>query len=690
MLTNCTISGNRASASGGGVSNSGTVTLRACTISGNVASVSGGGIFNHDFIDHRGVAALTDTIVALNTANDGTPSEIAGPEAGSVTGTFNLIGPGGSGGIQGGTQGNIVLASLAGVGLAPLGNYGGSTQTIALLPGSPALGAGTAVIGITTDQRGLPLDVPIDIGAFQSQGFVLSLASNTSPQSAPTGEAFANPLVVTVVARNPAEPVTGGIVSFAITPDAGGAGAGLSAATAIIGADHHAQVTATANAIEGNYSVTALTAGGLTLPRIFLTNVGNNLVHLGFAELAPSSITFGTATVTFTGVVAFGGVGPQGQLLSVSFGGLTQQVVIGRGGAFAATFNTAGLTVAGSPYSVTYQYTSDGTFASVGTTSILMVTSATPTLGVVATGGTFNNSAFPATATVAGTDGVAAGSLEGIAPALTYYSGAHTTAELAGLTPLGGAPSQAGSYTVVARFPGSPDYAATQSTPVTFTIGRAGATVALAASVGSAVFGQPITLIATVAAAGNPTGTVTFFDGTTSLGTAALDGSGRATLTATNLPPGSHTITASYSGDADRLGGTSGSAMESVARAGSQLILVRHPVFKRKKLVSVGLTAVVAPVSPGGGIPTGTVTFLVNKKTLGTLALGGGQATLTLKATSVLNKAITVNYTGDAEFQPGQGATPVLTRPSLKSLARPMVHLSLRTPSPSAQGGRGR
>ncbi len=89
---------------------------------------------------------------------------------GPVTGTYNLIGPGGSGGIEDGTDGNIVLTSLAGLGLTPLGDYGGPTLTMALVPGSAAIGAGTAVDGITTDQRGLPLNSPVpDIGAFQTQ-----------------------------------------------------------------------------------------------------------------------------------------------------------------------------------------------------------------------------------------------------------------------------------------------------------------------------------------------------------------------------------------------------------------------------------------------------------------------------------------------------------------------------------------
>ena len=60
--------------------------------------------------------------------------------------------------------------------------------------------------------------------------------------------------------------------------------------------------------------------------------------------------------------------------------GVEQPATIGSGGAFSTTFNTAGLTVAGSPYTVNYAYTSDGTFASASTTSTLTVTPATLTI----------------------------------------------------------------------------------------------------------------------------------------------------------------------------------------------------------------------------------------------------------------------------------------------------------------------
>jgi predicted outer membrane repeat protein len=355
-LTNCTISGNNASASGGGVSNSGMATLVACTISGNVASVSGGGFYNHDFLDNRGLATLTDTIVAGNILVGGAASDLAGREVGRVTGSFNLVGTGGSGGIQGGLQGNIVLANLSGLGLAPLGDYGGPTQTIALLPGSPAIGLGTAINSIATDQRGEPDDAPIDIGAFQSQGYILTAAPGTTPQSAPTGEVFASPLAVTVVARNPSEPVAGGIVSFTVTPEIGtGAGADLSTPTAVIGANQRAQVSATANTIEGTYVVTASSAGAHDVLPFTLTNLHNDLIQLQFTGLSNERVTFGTTTSTFSGTLTSGAQAPPpGEIVAVTLGGVTQQAAIGPGGVFASTFATARLNLPGSPYLVCF------------------------------------------------------------------------------------------------------------------------------------------------------------------------------------------------------------------------------------------------------------------------------------------------------------------------------------------------
>ena len=118
-------------------------------------------------------------------------------------------------------DGNIVLTNLTDLGLAPLGDYGGPTQTIALLPGSPASARAPPSTGVTADQRGEPLDSPNpDIGAFQSQGFTLTPAAGSTPQSADIGTAFADPLAVTVAANNPVEPVAGGVLTSRRPPAA--------------------------------------------------------------------------------------------------------------------------------------------------------------------------------------------------------------------------------------------------------------------------------------------------------------------------------------------------------------------------------------------------------------------------------------------------------------------------------------
>ena len=59
---------------------------------------------------------------------------------------------------------------------------------MALLAGSTAIGQGTAVSGVTTDQRGFSLDSPIDIGAFQFHSSDSLVVETTSDRGAPAGE----------------------------------------------------------------------------------------------------------------------------------------------------------------------------------------------------------------------------------------------------------------------------------------------------------------------------------------------------------------------------------------------------------------------------------------------------------------------------------------------------------------------
>ena len=150
-LTDCTLSGNAAGSGGGGLGNSGTANLTDCTVSGNSASAFGGGFGSLVVggIDNAGgTTTLTNTIVAGNSSGD---------IFGVVSGSYDLIGTGGSGGLVDGVDDNLV--GVADPGLEALGNYGGPTETIPLLLGSPVIDAGSSALvppGVITDQRGLP------------------------------------------------------------------------------------------------------------------------------------------------------------------------------------------------------------------------------------------------------------------------------------------------------------------------------------------------------------------------------------------------------------------------------------------------------------------------------------------------------------------------------------------------------
>jgi hypothetical protein len=324
---------------------------------------------------------------------------------------------------------------------------------------------------------------------------------------------------------------------------------------------------------------------------------------------------------------------------------------------------------AGQILSVSFTPTDRTDYTTVTATATIRVTQAAAILTVSASGGTYDGIPFPATVTIAGAGSGIDSSLEGVAPILTYYVGSDTSGTKLGAVP----PAAAGTYTVVARFPGSTNYTVVQSAPVVFTIGRSNPTLALITSGGSTVYGQPIMMVATVTAADTPNGTVTFSDGTTPLATVPLDGSGKATLTTSGLAIGFHAITATYSGDADFFGSQSGSTSESVSQAATKIVLVPRRVFRKKKVVSLGLTAEIEPVPPGGGVPTGMATFeflvkhgkQLKVKTLGTAALSGAEATLTVKPKAVLNKPITIIYGGDPDYRASTLTPPKLTRAAL-------------------------
>ncbi len=268
-ITGSTIAGNSGS-EGGGIFNSGTATVTGSTIENNSAG-HGGGIENsgvltivnstiaansgddpNDYVgggidDENGVLTavnctiadndggglyvggdttptLDNTIIALNTDGTGTGApadDIAGP--GSVAGSNNLIGTGGSGGLtNGGSNDNQVGVNP---GLDPNGLQwnGGPTQTIAMVGHSLAIGAGNPTLAVDadgnlliTDQRGLgfsrTVNGAVDDGAFQSgnaTGYLVDLTSDTGAGSDGAGD-----LLYCITQANANTNMLGSLIAF--------------------------------------------------------------------------------------------------------------------------------------------------------------------------------------------------------------------------------------------------------------------------------------------------------------------------------------------------------------------------------------------------------------------------------------------------------------------------------------------
>src|SRR5439155_1392152 len=134
-------------------------------------------------------------------------------------------------------------------------------------------------------------------------------------------------------------------------------------------------------------------------------------------------------------------------------------------------------------------------------------------------------------------------------------------------------------HTVSAVYSGGGNYLGSTSPNFVQTVSQNATTTQLTSSVNPSQSNQSVTFTATVsgsgapAAAGTPSGTVTFFDGTTALATVALDANGQAAYSTSSLSIGSHNVTATYSGDAAFRTSTSSVLSQSVGQASTSTAL---------------------------------------------------------------------------------------------------------------------
>ena len=192
--------------------------------------------------------------------------------------------------------------------------------------------------------------------------------------------------------------------------------------------------------------------------------------------------------------------------------------------------------------------------------------------------------------------------------------------------------------------------------PGTLAVTKATPVATVTSSLNPSPYGSSVTFTATLRL--DATGTVTFTDGATTLGTGVI-ASGQATLTTSTLAPATHVIAAKYAGDTNYNGATSATLSQVVNKAGGTPTVAVSP-----NPTPSGAPVTITATVPSGA--TGTVTFYDGTTSIGTAPINNGTATLTIPSFSQGTHSITANYPGDVNFGPGVSApvSLVVTAPA--------------------------
>ncbi len=164
-----------------------------------------------------------------------------------------------------------------------------------------------------------------------------------------------------------------------------------------------------------------------------------------------------------------------------------------------------------------------------------------------------------------------------------------------------------GAHEVLASYPGDANHRASQSNPVQLTgVAPVATTTTISASLNSVASGQSVTFTAIVSPTptGMSLGTVSFFDGSTSLGTTGIDASGNATLVTSTLSVGAHSVTAVYSGNTGFKPSTSGPVSVTVQNPSWYTVTAPQTPFTVKAGASVNINVSLPPI---GGAYNNTV-----------------------------------------------------------------------------------
>ena len=205
----------------------------------------------------------------------------------------------------------------------------------------------------------------------------------------------------------------------------------------------------------------------------------------------------------------------------------------------------------------------------------------------------------------------------------------------------------AGAHSITAQYNGNSYFGASNSSVLSQAVNTAATETSLSSSSNPSNYGQPITLRAVVIPSyrGTPTGTVTFFDGTTQLASATLN-NGRASLTISTLAAGDHSLTAVYAGDNDFAPSTSAVWMQTVERSRVAIDLTSNP---NPAYVNQPVTFSVI-VSGTATTPTGSAAFKQGTTVLATVPLANGQASFTTSFAKAGFFFVVAEYSGDQNY----------------------------------------
>lgn len=208
-----------------------------------------------------------------------------------------------------------------------------------------------------------------------------------------------------------------------------------------------------------------------------------------------------------------------------------------------------------------------------------------------------------------------------------------------------------GSHSITAAYSGDGNFNACTSAVLTQQVKLVTTQTTLITSANPALSGQSLTLTATIipGLSGSPSGTVTFYDGSTPIGSGTVAGS-VATFTTTTLSVGTHSLTAAYGGDQNFAASTSAALSQAVQNTtATTLISSLNPSTYGQQVIFT------ATVTSSGGTPQGTVTFTANNKFLGTVKLISSTAILGVTSLNTGSTPILASYAGSNQFHSSTG-----------------------------------